>query len=281
MKQAFLVSKDFGYQVLRALAHKGQSLVLHPHDDQDARSCESFIRDFCAQKQIEYHVVQNKEEALSRLRDFAPEITLVCGWYWILPLSFIKTCPLGVYGIHHSLLPAYRGGAPLVWALIQGEEIVGSSVFQLDEGTDSGDLVRQVQVPVPRSAHIAEVRAQLENKILETLPQDWQDLKNSSLKLVPQKQSAKNKNWPQRKPEDGLIDWHWPAGRVHDFIRAQSPPYPCAFVRQKGGRRLFLRSEETGETAPGAAGTVLWQEKGQLKVICGDGSCLLLGYKDE
>lgn len=219
MRTAFLASKALGLKLLRGIDLDG-ALVLHPDDRTDSRSVWPEFEKLGAR------MVTRKAEADEALRAFQPEIVFVCGWYWLIPDDVRAIAQRGFFGIHNSLLPKYRGGAPLVWAIINGEEEVGSSLFRLDGGVDDGPLAHQVRIDLSRSDDIASATARIEAEWEAAFPTIWARLCDGTQPL--RTQVGEPTRFPNRKPADGEIDWSLPAAKVHDFIRAQSAPYPGA-----------------------------------------------------
>ena len=155
-----------------------------------------------------------------------PDIILVMGWYYMVPKKIREIAKLGAWGIHASLLPNYAGGAPLVWAMINGEKKTGVSLFKLENGVDDGDIISQKEFDINDNDNISDVyekAIKVSKKILRELLSTTKDYK-----FIPQDKS-KIKIHPQRKPEDGKIDFNWSSDKIHDFIRAQTKPYPGAF----------------------------------------------------
>ena len=164
----------------------------------------------------------------SLISDLNPDVILVMGWYYMVPKKVRKFAKYGAWGIHASLLPKYAGGAPLVWAIINGEEETGVTLFQLDDGVDDGDIIKQSAFKIGEDETIKEVyqKAIMASKeILST------SLSNKSqIEMQPQNKS-KIEVYPQRKPEDGEINWEWDVRKIKNFIRAQTRPYPGAWTK--------------------------------------------------
>jgi methionyl-tRNA formyltransferase len=168
----------------------------------------------------------NEPGLLEAVSVWKPDAFLVAGWYHMIPKSWRKLAP--AFGLHASLLPNYSGGAPLVWALLNGEKKTGITMFQMDDGVDSGPIVGQREEHIYLDDTIASLYTRIEQQglilIRETLPQ----MVRGTLKLVPQDET-KRRIVPQRSPKDGYIDWSQDARIVERFIRAQTRPYPGAF----------------------------------------------------
>lgn len=263
MKVAFLGSKSFGLSILKAVK---ADLVIHPDDQTDPRSC---LKDFLAYTDV--HVARNQADADVLLDLHRPDIVLVCGWYWL-----IKNLSIPHYGIHNSLLPKYRGGAPLVWSIINGEPFVGSTVFQLTPGMDAGPVLHQVRTPLSDTDGVADVLARIESALVTELPAKWRALLKGAAELTPQDESQAT-YCGQRIPDDGLIDWNRTAIQVHDFIRAQSAPYPGAFTYCGHDRINIDRASVDPRQWSGTPGQVLERNTAFTVIACGDGAVRVHG----
>jgi methionyl-tRNA formyltransferase len=194
---------------------------------------------------------------LERVRGWRPDAFLVAGWYHMVPRPWRELAP--AYGLHASLLPDYSGGAPLVWAMINGEKRTGITLFRLADGVDSGPVVGRAETAIGPEDTIATLYERIEELGLQLLEAHMPRLADGSAILEPQDESRR-RIFPQRGPEDGRIDWSWATARIHDFVRAQTRPYPGAFT-SLGGRRLIVWSTRSSEPArpplaPGCFATV-------------------------
>ena len=196
----------------------------------------------------------------SRLSDYrdtiqaaAPDVILVVGWYYMVPQRIRELARYGAWGIHASLLPKYAGGAPLVWAMINGEPEVGVTLFRLGDGVDDGDIIAQRAFSIDARETIREVyeKATIASKSVLTKSLEQID----QVTFTPQDKS-KIEVYPQRKPADGLIDWSWDAARIGRFIRAQTRPYPGAFTVINGNKVVLWDAdvEEAMDEIPGRDG---------------------------
>jgi len=170
------------------------------------------------------------------VESWQPDLFLVAGWYHMIPKRWRELAP--AYGLHASLLPDYSGGAPLVWAMINGESKTGITLFQMDDGVDSGPIAGQKQEVIRPDDTIASLYARIEQRGLELLHETLPRFTDGSLRLRAQ-DHAWRRVMPQRSPEDGRIDWTQDAVSVERFIRAQTRPYPGAFTTMDG-RKLHI-----------------------------------------
>lgn len=174
-------------------------------------------------------------EHLATLRRWSPDLILALGWYFKVPRAVRGLARLGAMGIHASLLPRYRGGAPIAWAIIQGESETGVTLFQLEDEVDAGDVLGQVRFPIAPSDTCATVYERATNASIELLRDRLPALARGDAQRAPQDERLAT-TYPQRSPSDGRIDWSLDARRLRDFIRAQTRPYPGAFFEIEGKR---------------------------------------------
>lgn len=178
-------------------------------------------------------------EAVARLK---PDLILVAGWYYMVSRELRNVAPKGAIGLHGSLLPKYRGGAPLVWAMINGEKETGVTLFYLEDGVDEGDILGQEAFSLAETDTIADALGKLEEAAQRVLERTLPLLASGRAPRVPQNH-AEATVFPQRSPEDGAIDWSWSSKRIRDFIRAQTRPYPGAFTRIAGKKVILWDAE--------------------------------------
>jgi methionyl-tRNA formyltransferase len=174
------------------------------------------------------------------------------------------------YGLHASLLPAYSGGASLVWAMINGELKTGITLFQMDDGVDSGPIAGQKEEPIYPVDTIATLYARIEERGLELLKEVLPQLANGTLTLKAQDDS-KRRIVPQRSPVHGWIDWNKVANAIARFIRTQARPYPGAYTSLNGKPlHVWRASEDKMPDVTEPAGRVIRLEHNRFLVSCGD-----------
>ncbi|WP_419765652.1 MAG: methionyl-tRNA formyltransferase [Arcobacter sp.] len=171
------------------------------------------------------------------VKDLNLDLILVLGWYYMIPRSTRMLTKYGAWGIHASLLPKYAGGAPLNWAIINGEEKTGVTLFRMEDGVDDGDIIAQESFPIRYTDNIGDVYKRA-TKVSKKLLVDV--LKNiENINFIPQDKS-KIEVYPQRKKEDGEIDLKKNSNDLYNFIRAQSSPYPGAYLKTIDGKKLII-----------------------------------------
>jgi len=281
-KIVFLGSKTLGVRILDALATAAPGSVaaaITIDDCADSRSRFDALAGAASQHRIPLRVARDRRHAEALIRDEAPDLCFVACWYWLVSPDLLGAVPRGFIGIHNSLLPKYRGGAPLVWALINNEREVGVSLFAFRDGIDDGPVWLQAKISVGPDDYIGEVLERLECETLRTFRDHLPELLRGDVTLREQ-QHDQATYCAQRLPEDGEVDWSRPAERVFNFVRAQTPPYPGAFTFAGDRRMTILCAGRIQERYDGTPGQVARIEHDGIVVACGDSSALRITQVD-
>lgn len=191
----------------------------------------------------------NDPKMVATMAAASPEIIYVIGWPRLVREPILSMPSKGCVGIHSSLLPKYRGGAPVNWGLINGEPVWGVSLMYLGAGADDGDVIAQRAFPVALDDTCKSV--------YEKCTMASQHLLRDNVPLIAQDIAPRTAQdhtratvFPQRRPDDGRVDWNWDAWRIYNWIRALTHPYPGAFTFGPDGRRIVLWAAELPK--PGA-----------------------------
>lgn len=212
---------------------------------------------------------------LETVRSWNPDLILVIGWYYMVSSAYRNLAAHGAIGLHASLLPKYRGGAPLVWAVINGERESGVSLFQLEDGVDTGGILGQARFPIEETDDISDVVGKATRSSVKLVQHCIPRLREGKASFVPQNE-AEATIMPQRKPEDGWLDWsRLSLPDAYNWIRAQSRPYPGAFSRLDGAKMTIWRSQKTDRITACEPG-YLFVDGGQLFATCADRRALRL-----
>ncbi len=211
------------------------------------------------------------DEALARLADEKADAIIVVAYGKILPKSVLELTPYGCINVHGSLLPRYRGAAPVQWAVLNGDAESGVTTMQLDEGVDTGDILLMSRRPLDDTITGGE--------LFDLLAEDGAALLSDTLKQL---QAGTLQPTPQ--PQEGVcyasmlnksmcpLDWHKPARILHNQVRGMNP-WPVATCRfDSKGVKVYTTS--VGESTSAAPGTVVSTQP--LAVACGDGYSLIL-----
>lgn len=176
-------------------------------------------------------------EVLSR---WAPDFILVAGWYDLIPESLVSE--FSFVGLHASLLPSYRGWSPMVWALLNGEEKTGMSLFQFDSGLDTGPLFAQREFPIGARTRISDLK-DVSNRVASEILEEFLMAMSAGTVRFNAQEDSDSRPWPVRTPADAEIDASYSAEWVDRLIRAQSEPYAGAFLKTGEGKIVIWEAE--------------------------------------
>jgi methionyl-tRNA formyltransferase len=215
-----------------------------------------------------------KEETFQEaLRGLQPDIMVVVAYGQILPKPVLNIPKYGAINVHASLLPKYRGAAPIAWAILNGEKVTGVTTMVMDEGMDTGDILLQTEVPIGDGDTCETLHDQLASSGAQLLLETLEKTKTGDIHPIPQDHS-KATYAPPLKKEDGHIDWKKEAREIDRHIRAFNP-WPGAFTKW-GDQLLKIFKGEIRERAPiGKTGAVIWVGSDFIEVEAGKGSYLI------
>jgi methionyl-tRNA formyltransferase len=277
-KVLFMGSKALGLRCLEEMYNLDPGSVagvLTIDDRDDGRSAFADFEKFTSDKKVNLHIALNKNEAERIIGQVDPEICFVIGWYWMIGKKTLESVPGGFLGIHHSLLPKYRGGSPLVWAMINGEKTAGTTLFSFGEGMDDGDIWAQEKVEIGDDDYISDMLLKLEEKAVSILKKKYISILEGKTRPIPQ-DHEKATFCAQRIPDDGLIDWEKSSTEIYNFIRAQSEPYPGAFTYFDGKKLIIWKGHAGKEVYYGTPGQVARRSGDFVFVICGGNEPIIL-----
>ncbi len=227
----FMGSKKMGLNIFRSLKSKSPYdwEIWHPNDLNDPRSNFNEWLEFANEHKVKINFFENKInfENSVLLSDF--EIAIVCGWYWKVEVDSLNKLKYGFWGIHNSLLPKYRGGSPLIWSLLSNDPKIGSSVFKLEEGMDTGPIALQIAIEND-STSVEEILTRIEDCYKEKLSLVIEDILSDKCDLVYQDHRAATYFKP-RNASDSEINFYWTPEYLHKFVKIMRDPYPNSFFR--------------------------------------------------
>ena len=210
----------------------------------------------------------------AQIRELAPELIVVVAYGKILPKAVLDVPPLGCVNVHGSLLPKYRGAAPIQWTVIHGEELAGVTTMRMAEGMDTGDILLQAATPVEPEETAGELFDRLKVLGADLLQETLEKL--GEITPIPQKEEEATLA-PMLKKELSQIDFARPARQVHDLIRGLNP-WPSAYAYLDGKKlKLHASRVREGSGEPGRA----FVQDGCLCVYCGEGALELTEVQTE
>lgn len=213
---------------------------------------------------------EDAQQALSTLRELSPECIVVAAYGQILPKEVLDLPKYGCINIHASLLPRYRGAAPIQRAIQNGETETGITTMYMAEGLDTGDMIMKSVTPITPEMTGSELHDILAAQGAQLIVKTLEALENGTAQRVPQQGESCYASMISK--EELKLDFTKPANVVHDFIRAMSSA-PCAYTTLDG-KRLKVYGARLGGQAQGAAGTIA--DPARFAVVCGDGRCVEL-----
>jgi methionyl-tRNA formyltransferase len=213
-------------------------------------------------------------EALDEFSSHGADVVVVVAYGRILPESFLNAYRYGALNVHFSLLPKYRGAAPVNWAIVNGETETGVTIIQMDAGLDTGDILLQEKTEIGDKENAVELMNRLASLGAELISKTVKNI--DRIQRTPQS-NAEATFAPILKKEDGLIDWSMTAVGIERRIRGFQP-FPTSYTFHHGVRLTIWKAmptdENTGETPQ--SGTVIESEGDRLIIRCGGNTSLAI-----
>ena len=277
MKILFMGTPDFALFSLRALVDAGENVVavVTQTDKPKGRGMTLTpppVKVYAAGHGIPVFQPKTLKDGAfeTELREIDPDIIIVVAYGKILPKYILDYPKFGCINIHGSLLPKYRGAAPMQRAVMAGETVTGVTSMYMAEGMDTGDMLLTETVAVAPDDNFEDVHDKLGEAGARVLLRTVDAAKRGDLHPIPQNDADATYAAKIEKAEC-LVNWTWDAARLHDKIRGLSP-FPLAYTTLPGGKLLKIvraHPEEADASAP--AGTVIAADKSGIRVACGRG----------
>jgi methionyl-tRNA formyltransferase len=208
-----------------------------------------------------------RPEVVEQLKQMKPDAMVVVGYGQIIPQTIIDIPPRGIINVHASLLPKYRGAAPIQWAIANGETRTGVTTMKIDAGLDTGDMLLKWETEIPPEEDALELGARLANAGAQLLVETLHD------NPTPVKQNPNDATYaPILKKEDGEIDWNWPAVKIFNRSRGFLP-WPGAYSFFRGQLFHIWKSRVASEAPARKPGQIILQ-KNRLLIACGENTAL-------
>ena len=209
-------------------------------------------------------------DAVARITAEAPDLIVVVAYGHILPKSILDIPRLGCINVHASLLPKYRGAAPINWAVARGETVTGITIMRMDEGMDTGPMLHVREIPIGEEDTAETMFSKLSILGAEALREALRKLREGTLDETPQ-DAALATYAPKLTKEHGRIDWSRSSGEVCNLVRGMTP-WPSAIAVHAGRTLKILSSAVAAESgAAGEAGEVVALGRDGIAVACGEG----------
>lgn len=210
-------------------------------------------------------------DSVARIASEKPDLIVVAAYGQILPKSILDIPARGCINVHASLLPKYRGAAPINWAVARGETMTGVTIMKMDIGMDTGPMLLVREMPISEEDTAQTMYEKLSRLGAEALSEALSGLHGGTLSEIPQ-DNALATYAPMLKKEHGQIDWSRPAAEVRDLIRGMAP-WPSAFTSH-AGKALKILSASVCE-GRGEPGEILEVGRDGMMVACGEGALAL------
>ena len=249
MRAVVFAYHDVGVHCLKALLAAGiqVELVVTHQDDPNENVWFGSVIQLCSEQHIPYVTPSAGElnHLIPQLQAIAPDYIFSFYYRNMIPAEILACAKIAALNMHGSLLPKYRGRAPVNWAILHGETKTGASLHVMEVKPDAGDIVGQSEVSIGPNETATEVFAKVSQAAVKVMQSALPELIQGN---VPRKANnlAQGSYFGGRKPADGQIHWNQTAFQVHNLIRAVAPPYPGAFTDWEGQTRIVARSSLQG-----------------------------------
>ena len=263
-------------QVLLANGIDVKLIVTHADDPAEHRWYSSFAEFAAANGLPCLTPASADDKLLSRLQTLAPDFIFSFYYRQLLPAAILETAKRGALNMHGSLLPRFRGRAPVNWAVLRGATETGATLHYMVPRADAGDIVDQAAVTIGEDETAFDVFRKIVPAAEVILERSLPGLIAGTAARTPQDLSQ-GEYCGRRRPEDGRIDWSRSAREIHNLVRAVAPPFPGAFADFDGDRWMVTRTRVLSPPSPTAADAkrlTLQARDGLCVVTCADGASL-------
>lgn len=278
MSIGILASGDLGYKVISDLLKQIGKPVFIASDFKSSK-----IKKLAEKENIQLFTGNPRDGKLASFlknHQIASSLVVSINYLFLLDEELIDYLPLAI-NFHGSLLPKYRGRTPHVWSIINGETKTGVTAHVIDPFCDTGDIVKQVAIPIEKYDTGATILKKYKTIYPELLLSVINEIKSGQVHRVKQDDS-KATYFSKRTPDDGLINWSWHKERIHNWVRAQAYPYPGAFSLLNGERFIIdeVKFSDQGFTDETENGMILDVKKNPI-IKCPNGAIEITGVRDQ
>lgn len=244
MKIIFIGGVEIGKTVLKSVYDSGycvDTVITLPFEV--ASKTSGFIDFGPLANQYNSNLIRTKDinqpEYIEKIKKINPDVIIVCGWQRLICKEILDIPKLGTIGFHSSLLPKYRGRAPVNWVIIMGERETGITMFYLTPEADTGEIIAQKAFPILFNDDCNTIYKKAAEAGAELMKEYLPKFEKCNVKTI-HNESRSYPHYPKRIREDGLIDFNRSALDVYNFVRALTKPYPGAFFYDKNGNKIIV-----------------------------------------
>ena len=280
MRILFMGTPDFAVPSLKALVEAGHQVcgAFTQPDKPVGRHQNSFrptpVKEYCLTQNIPVFQPTKLRDgtALAQIQALAPELIVVAAYGRILPDDILNCPPLGCVNVHSSLLPRYRGAAPINWAILNGDGETGVTIMHMAAELDAGDIISQVSTPIDPDETVETLHDRLAELGAKLLVETVERMAAGTATRT--SQDAHHVTYaPMLSKELSPMDWSRPAKALHDQVRGLIP-WPAAVAEVGGVRCKVLATRVCEGKVHDTPGTVIQADKKGLKIACGEGTAL-------
>ncbi|MCU6760763.1 Methionyl-tRNA formyltransferase [uncultured Roseburia sp.] len=281
MRIIFMGTPDFSVGTLEALLNAGHEIVLavtqpdKPKGRGKSMQAPPVKEAALAHGILVYQPKRVREpECVEYLKSFHPDLIVVVAFGQILPKEILDMPKYCCVNVHASLLPKYRGAAPIQWAVINGETVSGVTTMRMDEGLDTGDMILKTEIILNEDETGGSLFERLSHAGAQLCIKTVKEIEQGTARYTPQDHEAAT-HTSMIKKQLGLINWDQPAKKIECLIRGLNP-WPSAYTMLDGKTLKIWRAQVKEENSGKPAGMVTAVEKDMIAVQTGDGQLMLL-----
>lgn len=279
MNIVFMGTPDFAVPSLKRLIEEHNVMAIFTQPDKPKGRGKKMAYSPVKEEGLKHDIaiyqptkLKDDKELIQKLKDLNPDFIVVVAFGQILTKEVLDIPKYGCVNLHGSLLPMYRGAAPMNWAIIKGEKVSGNTTMLMDPGIDTGDMLLKDEVEITENMTTGELHDILTVRGAELLIKTLDGLINNT--IVPQKQEGETFYAKMLNKEIAEIDWNNSAQDIHNLVRGLNP-WPIAYSSYKGERMKIFETEVLNEKCNKDCGTILDVDKSGVKVACKDSVLLI------
>ena len=274
MKAVFMGTPEFAVPTLQALIDHHEVLAVVTQPDKQRGRGKKMQFPPVKEKAVEYDIPvyqpqrARDEEFIEELKNLNPDVIVVVAYGQILPESILNIPKYGCINVHGSVLPKYRGAAPINWVIINGEQKTGVTTMYMNEGLDTGDIILQSEFALSDEITAGELHDIMMEQGGELLVETIDKIKNNCAPRIPQN-DEESSYAPMMNKALGNIDFSKTAKEIHNLVRGVNP-WPSAYTTYEGKSMKVWKTKVLNETTSKECGTILKVDKDGIRVATKD-----------